>query len=77
MTVTSGSHVVTPSSKETSFTIKSTESMGPAARLLVYCMKQDGEIVVATLNVHIDNAFLNNVSIYFNGFFCFSFMGAH
>lgn len=63
MTVTSGSHVVTPSSKETSFTIKSTESMAPAARLLVYCMKQDGEIVVDALNVNIDNAFQNNVTM--------------
>ena len=63
MTVTSGSHLVSPSSKKTSFTIKSTESMAPAARLLVYCMKQDGEIVVDTLNVNIDNPFQNNVSI--------------
>ena len=75
--MTSGSHVVTPSSKETSLIIKSTESMAPAARLVVYCMKQDGEIVVDALNVNIDNAFQNNVSFYFNGFFCFSFMGAH
>lgn len=63
MTVTSGSHLVSPSSKETSFTIKSTESMAPAARLLVYCMKQDGEIVVDTLNVNIDNPFQNNVTM--------------
>ena len=51
--------------------------MAPAARLLVYCMKQDGEIVVDALNVNIGNPFQNNVSIYFNGSFCFSFMGAH
>ena len=61
--MTLGSHVVTSGMKKTSFTIVSTETMAPTARLLVYCMKQDGEIVVDALNIKINNPFKNNVSI--------------
>lgn len=63
VTVTLGSHVVTSGTKKTSFTIVSTETMAPTARLLVYCMKQDGEIVVDALNIKINNPFKNNVSM--------------
>ena len=41
--------------------------MAPTARLLVYCIKQDGEIVVDTLNIKIDDPFQNQVRVNFLG----------
>ena len=55
--------LVPAGSKKASFTIQTTAAMAPTARLLVYCMKQDGEVVVDTLNVKIDEPFQNKVSI--------------
>ena len=59
--MTTGTQAVSSGSKKASFTILSTATMAPTARLLVYCMKQDGEIVVDTLNVKIDDPFQNQV----------------
>ena len=64
MAVETGTHVVSPSSTKTSFNIQSKPGMAPTARLLVYCMKNDGEIVVDTLNIKIDDAFQNQVRIF-------------
>ena len=59
--MTTGTHAVSSGSKKASFTIQSTATMAPTARLLVYCMKKDGEIVVDTLNIKIDDPFQNQV----------------
>ena len=61
--MTTGAHVVSPDSKKTSFSIQSTATMAPTARLLVYCIKRDGEIVVDTLNIKIDDPFQNQVRV--------------
>ena len=66
-----GAHV-SPSSKKSSLFIQSTAAMAPTARVLVYCMTQNGEIVVDSLNVKIDDPFQNQVSTYSLSFcFCF------
>ncbi|XP_073231989.1 CD109 antigen-like [Porites lutea] len=57
-----GTHV-SPSSKKSSLSIQSTAAMAPTARVLVYCMTQNGEIVVDSLNVKIDDPFQNQVSM--------------
>lgn len=64
MAVETGTFVISPSSTKTSFNIKSKPGMAPTARLLVYCTKKDGEVVVDTLNVKIDDPFQNQVRIF-------------
>jgi len=64
MAVETGSHVISPGSTKTSFNIQSKPGMAPTARLLVYCMRADGEIVVDTLNVKIDDPFQNQVRVF-------------
>ena len=64
MAVETGSFAVSPGSTKTSFNIQSKPGMAPTARLLVYCTKKDGEIVVDTLNVKIDDPFQNQVRIF-------------
>ena len=59
-----GAHV-SPSSKRSSLFIQSTAAMAPTARVLVYCMTQNGEIVVDSLNVKIDDPFQNQVTTAF------------
>ena len=63
--MTTGTHVVSSGNTKVSFTIQSASSMAPTARLLVYCTKQGGEIVVDTLNVKIDDPFQNHVRMVF------------
>ena len=65
-----GAHV-SPSSKRSSLFIQSTAAMAPTARVLVYCMTQNGEIVVDSLNVKIDDPFQNQVT---TAFFSFVFL---
>ena len=50
-------------STKLSFSIPSTPAMAPTCRLVVYSMKQGGEIVVDTLNIKVENPFQNEVSI--------------
>ena len=64
MAVETGTFVVSPGSTKTSFNIQSKPGMAPTARLLVYCTKNDGEVVVDTLNVKIDDPFQNQVRIF-------------
>lgn len=64
MSVETGTHIVSPGSSKTSFTIPSLPGMAPTARLLVYCMKLGGEIVVDSLNVQIEDPFQNQVRIF-------------
>ena len=64
-----GAHV-SPSSKRSSLFIQSTAAMAPTARVLVYCMTQNGEIVVDSLNVKIDDPFQNQVTTAFPFFLC-------
>lgn len=64
MSVETGTHVVSPGNTKTSFTIPSLPGMAPTARLLVYCVKQGGEIVVDSLNVQIEDPFQNQVRIF-------------
>ena len=59
-----GAHV-SPSSKKSSLSIQSTAAMAPTARVLVYCMTQNGEVVVDSLNVKIDDPFENQVTTAF------------
>lgn len=61
MWVKTGSHIVSPGSTKASFTIQSKTEMAPSARLLVYCIKQSGEIVVDSLNIEVENPFQNEV----------------
>ncbi|XP_078364931.1 CD109 antigen-like isoform X2 [Oculina patagonica] len=63
MSAETGTHVVSPGSTKTSFTIPSKPGMAPTARLLVYSMLQGGEIVVDSLNVKIEDPFQNQVSV--------------
>lgn len=63
MWVKTGSHIVSPGSTKASFTIQSKTEMAPSARLLVYCIKQSGEIVVDSLNIEVENPFQNEVSV--------------
>lgn len=63
--MTTGTHVVSSGNTKASFMIQSAPSMAPTARLLVYCTKQGGEIVVDTLNVKIDDPFQNQVRMVF------------
>ena len=65
VSVATGAHNVSPSSKKSSLSIQSTAAMAPTARLLVYCMTQNGEIVVDSLNVKIDDPFQNQVTTAF------------
>ena len=76
--VKTGSHIVSPGSTKASFTIQSKTEMAPSARLLVYCIKQSGEIVVDSLNIEVENPFQNEVRTFFSLvfiiiFICFSF----
>lgn len=78
MWVKTGSHIVSPGSTKASFTIQSKTEMAPSARLLVYCIKQSGEIVVDSLNIEVENPFQNEVRTFFSLvfisiFICFSF----
>lgn len=62
--VKTGTHVVSSGNKmKASFSIQSLAPMAPTSRLLVYCIKQDGEIVVDSLNLKIDDPFQNQVSM--------------
>lgn len=62
--VETGTHVVSPGDTKTSFSVQSKPGMAPTARLLVYCIKKDGEVVVDTLNIKIDDPFQNQVRIF-------------
>ena len=64
MLIKPGSHIVSPGSTKTSFTIQSEAAMAPSARLLVYCIKQGGEIVVDSLNIEVEDPFQNQVRTY-------------
>lgn len=63
MWVKTGSHIVSPGSTKATFTIQSQAGMAPSARLLVYCIKQNGEIVVDSLNIEVEDPFRNDVSV--------------
>ena len=63
--MTTGTYVFSSGNTKVSFMIQSASGMAPTARLLVYCTKQGGEIVVDTLNVKIDDPFYNQVRMVF------------
>ena len=66
MWVKTGSHIVSPGSTKATFTIQSQAEMAPSARLLVYCIKQNGEIVVDSLNIEVEDPFRNDVRTLFS-----------
>ena len=52
------------STKEASFKFKAIHSMAPSARLVVYIIQKDGEVVVDSLNLRVDKPFENEVGSY-------------
>lgn len=61
-----GSVVSTGQITRTSFDILITDKMAPNARLIVYYVRADGEIVTDSISFDVDGAFLNQVSIDFD-----------
>ena len=57
-----GVHSPSSAAKLATFTIQATASMAPTARLLVFVIRQDGEIIVDSLNIEVDEPFENKVS---------------
>lgn len=56
-----GSVVSTGQITSTSFDITITDKMAPNARLIVYYVRADGEIVTDSISFDVDGAFLNQV----------------
>ena len=55
----------------TSFAIMITDKMAPNARIVVYYVRANGEIVTDSISFDVDGAFLNKVNIYKIHFFSF------
>jgi hypothetical protein len=56
-----GSGNVNNGEKSFSFSLISSSVMAPSARILVYCIRRDGEVVVDGLSVTVENPFDNKV----------------
>ncbi|XP_064609177.1 LOW QUALITY PROTEIN: CD109 antigen-like [Liolophura sinensis] len=53
-------------SKSVSFNVRVTSAMAPNARILLYFVREDGEIVTDSISFNVEGLFANQVSVHFN-----------